>query len=326
MTWLWQKTSTPNDAVNLACTGCALAVYYFKEAMKQAGWVVMMSGDASTYWPASDGITHGSSGAGGMDNTNAWFRIRSPAGAGGREYTFQRMAVATTWRMKYSPSAGFTQAPIGGGSIDATHTPSATDQAIVVGAGTDASPTGTISLTASASKLHIGTDNAAPYTFYMTQVVNGAVICSAWLVGDGLIPGLSPAADTDQWVTQWKYTVASFSNLQNCTTGGFLSYYKKGLSGEAFVSWGLAWDPTKASEVCPINPWTNNDESLPIPLMRQVSVGNGGYKGWMNSIRCRLTMSRAIPDYLDDAGPPATRWAYFDGLALPYPTTVTPTT
>jgi len=326
MTWLWQKTSTPNDAVNLACTGCALAVYYFKEALKQAGWVVMMSGDATTYWPSSDGITHGSSGAGGMDNTNAWFRIRSPAGAGGREYTFQRMAVATTWRWKYSISAGFTQAPLGGGSIDATHTPSATDQAIVVGAGTDAAPTGVASLSASASKLHIGTDNAAPYAFYMIQVVNGAVICASWLVGDGLISSLSPAADIDQWVSSWRYQVATYANLQDAGTSGFKSWYKKGMSGELFVGWGAAWETTKVNEQCPINPWTNNDEVLPIPLIRSFGTGSAGYKGWMNSLRLRLTAARQIPDYMDDAGPPATRWAYFDSLALPYPTTVVPTT
>ena len=67
-----------------------------------------------------------------MANTSAWFRISNPDGV---EYVCQRGINNLQWRVKVSPTVGFT-----GGSPGATQVPSATDEGIVLGGGTDASP------------------------------------------------------------------------------------------------------------------------------------------------------------------------------------------
>lgn len=53
-----------------------------------------------------------------------------------RQLTLQRGSDNTQWRIKYSARAKFT-----GGTPSATQTPSATDEQIILGGGTDASPT-----------------------------------------------------------------------------------------------------------------------------------------------------------------------------------------
>ena len=71
-----------------------------------------------------------------MANSSAWFRIQCPTMGGvTRELCIQRGTVSTQWRFKYSYSAGFT-----GGSPGATRVPSATDEQLYLGTGTDASP------------------------------------------------------------------------------------------------------------------------------------------------------------------------------------------
>jgi hypothetical protein len=62
--------------------------------------------------------------------------VREPTGPGGREWCFQRTTDNATWRVKVSPYASFT------GSATATQVPTATDEGVNWGAGTDASPTG----------------------------------------------------------------------------------------------------------------------------------------------------------------------------------------
>jgi hypothetical protein len=68
-----------------------------------------------------------------LTNNSAWFRIASSAG---REWTFQRGTTNLLWRIKSSALDLFT-----GGAPGATQTPSATDEQILFGAGTDAAPT-----------------------------------------------------------------------------------------------------------------------------------------------------------------------------------------
>jgi hypothetical protein len=119
---------------------CAEAVYNLKTLLKLVGWTVKKSSDGTTYNSTGDQISSGASGANGMNNARAWFVIQEP-GTVPRQFCLQRqntVGVNTSyqWRVKYSRYAGFT-----GGSPAATVTPSATDEQILLGAGTDASPT-----------------------------------------------------------------------------------------------------------------------------------------------------------------------------------------
>ena len=104
------------DLNNISPVSQAAAIYDLKEAMKAAGYLVRGSGDGiATASAVGDIITTAASGAGGMDNTNAWFTIRQPATgaapyAGTREWTFQRGTLSYAWFVQYSgPSTTFDQ-------------------------------------------------------------------------------------------------------------------------------------------------------------------------------------------------------------------------
>jgi hypothetical protein len=122
------------SSVNNRGSNGAEAIFELKTVLKSAGWTVQKSSDGSTYNASGDQISHASSGAGGMENSSAWFVIRDPGDS--HEWCFQRGTTNLVWRVKISPLDQFT-----GGSPDATTVPSATDEQEVHGSGTDASPT-----------------------------------------------------------------------------------------------------------------------------------------------------------------------------------------
>jgi hypothetical protein len=110
------------------------AMYAFLTALVAQGWNRKSDSDGTTYDPAGAKLTHGGSGAKGLGNANAWFRVQGAAG-GPFEWCIQRGADNTQWRIKSALNA-FT-----GGSPGATQTPSAAGEVIRLGGGTDASPT-----------------------------------------------------------------------------------------------------------------------------------------------------------------------------------------
>jgi hypothetical protein len=121
--WLAHDTVTENHHYK---------VFDWKTLMKSAGWTVPSSGDGvSTYSASSDVITVRGTGAGGIYNSGAWFRLAKA----GVELLVQTSASGNTWRIAYSPAAGFT-----GGSPGANNTPDAADQVFLLGGGTGASP------------------------------------------------------------------------------------------------------------------------------------------------------------------------------------------
>lgn len=192
MTWSFTQNSAPAT--------WAVAIYEFKEQLKTAGWVVKSSSDGTTYNSTGDQITSGASGANGFDNASAWFRIQDPAAL--REFTFQRNSstganTSRNMRLKYSKSAKFT-----GGSPGATQTPSATDEQVMLGAGSDASPTFTQWQSSADGTywLNVGADNAAPYGLYMFQVVTGSAYLTkggAFVLDPIATGGGTPTADPD---------------------------------------------------------------------------------------------------------------------------------
>lgn len=116
MAWV---TNDGASTINLSTDGPG-AIFRLKKLLKTVGWTVPMSSDGSTYNPSGDQITHSGSGAGGMNNLSAWFRIQDPGGQ--REYLFQRDTSAERLKWHYSTSAKFV-----GGSPNATTLPTATD-------------------------------------------------------------------------------------------------------------------------------------------------------------------------------------------------------
>jgi hypothetical protein len=123
------------------------AIFAIFQAFAAAGWLILGSGDGLLGYSGTDGsaltCAFPFAVAGNIWNTDAWFRVQSPPVNGQRrEFVLQISSSYSSiqMRMKYSPNptgaTGFV-----GGSPSATQVPSATDEVIVYGGGTDAAPT-----------------------------------------------------------------------------------------------------------------------------------------------------------------------------------------
>jgi hypothetical protein len=121
--------------VNQTPATSAVAVYDLISTLITAGWKKVSDSDGTTYSSSGTQVTSGASGTNGLGNSKAWVHMQDPAGV--REYTFQN-AVSNNqnWRVCYSYAAKFT-----GGSPSATQCPNASDEYILIGGGTEASPT-----------------------------------------------------------------------------------------------------------------------------------------------------------------------------------------
>lgn len=260
------------------------SIYQVKEMMKAAGWSVLSSSDGTTYNGAGDQISSGGSGAGGMDNTNAWFRIQNPDGV---EFTFQRVNLSYYFRVKCSPVNGFTQNQDGGGSPpDATHTPYATDQGVLIGSGTDASPTGNFLFPNSGTwRFKGGADSASPYHFWSAAFPVGGGVVNHFLAFEGL----DACEPTD--AAPFHVYIGSSSDPGRGTLGAETG------SGTSVRSWATVASTTPSTwTIMPahylttatsflfpsasvVNPITGKDEVYPIGYGRRSGLGNPGWKG-----------------------------------------------
>lgn len=140
-----------NYKVNFQPATGAEAMFELKNVLTGSGWTVVSSSNGVTL-SSGDAMTSTSLAA-----SNAWFLVQEPSGIGGRQWCFQRTTANTTWRVKISPGAQFS-----GGSPSATRVPSATDEGVINGSGTDASPTGAqLFPTDNSYKFHIISDDTA---------------------------------------------------------------------------------------------------------------------------------------------------------------------
>ena len=159
--------------VNFTPATGAEAVFELKNVLTGSGWSVVSSSNGTTF-SAGDNITSSTSLAG----SNRWFIVQEPTGVGGRQWCFQRTSDNATWRVKISPLNGF-----GGGTPSTTRVPSATDEGVILGAGTDASPTGAQLLpTDNTYKFHaisestaVGPSGNQAYGFWAFANITGGV-------------------------------------------------------------------------------------------------------------------------------------------------------
>lgn len=272
----------------VAPTTGAVAVYLLKTTLKAAGWTVPSSSDGTTYNASGDQITTGASGAGGMANTSAWFRIKEP-GTNGRELLFQRGTTNLLWRILYSggPSTGFV-----GGSPAATQTPSATDEQGITGGGTHASPTYTTWLgTDGAYKIRAVVGGATElYSFCFFTHLPASFQPVATISLDVLATGTFNALDQDPALVGWSATTGFGTWLR---TGGSASsgsegnkgWFKKNLGSAAFSFFGWAtlsfagttYAPAGTSATGGLNPYSGKDDV--IPLIFGKAVAPAGWKG-----------------------------------------------
>lgn len=210
----------------------SVAMWTVIQMLIAAGATKVADSDGTTYSASGLQVTSGASGAGGLGNNSAWARLLLP---GGREVTFQRGTTNTTWRIKYSAQAGFV-----GGSPGATQTPTATDQAIRTGGGTDASPTFVNLLSTDNSYKLYGCADSATGGFWYAGAANSN---GAQVFGFILDPLSAATVDDDEptaiIVAASGATFAS-GTLGNsgadATGSGAMAWLKYGLAGATFLA------------------------------------------------------------------------------------------
>ena len=109
--------------------------FNFKSRMKAAGWTVPSSSDGITYNATGDQITvNATSGAGGM-STACWFTLVHPTLDGYQRYINIQINSTGQARVKLSWT-GFST-----GTPGIVRVPAAADEVVLLGSGTDDSPT-----------------------------------------------------------------------------------------------------------------------------------------------------------------------------------------
>jgi len=293
MTFLYDTNNA--DGAN----GGAEVIYALKELLKSAGWDVPASGDSLSFFAASDGITHAGSGAGGMNNSTAWFRVRAPASMSPRrEFVFQRGTTERAWWIQVSAEDGF----ITGGS--ATVAPTATDDENLYG--TAATGT-TLFTTAATYNFHMAADNASPFNWWCTSMVNATAVLDAILLFDTMVAGSFNAADEDPAIYYVNLGTGALDSGQLYSASGPKGWYKKDLSGELFVPiHAFIYQSGSVGVFVPgltgTNPYDGDDNHFPVPYGRASGdTTQVGWKGFGTMMRW-LGTNRANMDTLSDGG------------------------
>jgi hypothetical protein len=316
MTWIFNDGASTVNLTNAAST--AEVMFRLKKLLKAVGWTVPSSSDGTTYNASGDQITTDGSGAGGLDNNYAWYRLQDPGGL--REFVFQRSTNEYTWKSYYSAAAKFS-----GGSPDATTLPTATDGQQVIGTGGSFdSSWGWQSVSVANYRWHIGADNAAVggvYGFYIVARRKTTGAAHRRLVLDPMKVGSYPDgsvgdADVDPSVT-WMGSANTF------TTGSptIGTWYKYGLSG---ASWdtapqvvGIAGFPGSVA----ISPYSGQDLGI-APLYHSTTVSKDQIKGWSTALEWVGVGARTTYDTLGLTT--ATARIIFDDASFPWPQSVVP--
>jgi hypothetical protein len=260
----------------------AQAMYEFKERLKTQGWTVPESSDGTTYNGAGDQITAGGTGAGGMANDYAWFRIQHPSGAGFDEFSIQRGTTNLIWRIKHSRVSGFVT-----GSPDAVTVSAASDEAILYGGGTDAAPTfTTVFATDNTYRWNVGADSSSPYGWWAGAFPTGGGDPTTAIVFEALA-GYEP---TDAYLHAIyianlnPFLASGLSTETFSATNKFWSLKAAAsptvyTNFTAMVFWAVSPAAQAVPDGLPTNPITVYDEVFPIPLARRSALGDPGWKG-----------------------------------------------
>jgi hypothetical protein len=306
---------------NLTSTAFTPYMWWLKQALVAAGWTVQSSGNgAATYNASGDCFpTIGTWGA-----TRSWFVVRDPSGAGGRSFCLQTGNDDRDFRIKYSASSGFS-----GGSPSANTTPTAADEVVVAGGGTDASPS-YLSIfygggSAASTYAQIIADNAAPYSFMFLAYSSAYGLYSA-LGMDGVTAtatgDLDPVVIT---VTNNNFSSTFGTQMYNNnteTSSPVSGWIAKGTGSAGFVYLtGLAMYGASGILVpaaTGANALTSADDLFPLVYARPASwSAPRGYKGISTMVKWNGT-SRALADTLSVASPGARDYIVIGQAALPW--------
>jgi len=236
----------------VGANGGAEFVYRLLAVLIAAGWTKPADSDGTTYSSSGGQVTGYATGTNGLNNARAWVRLQEPGGR--REWLFQRDTSTNEhqWRICYSAAAKFT-----GGSPGATQTPSATDEQIILGGGSHASPTfAQLVVAGGGYRAHLiaqSTVVGGCYGFWALTTVAGTGYCNTAILQEPLWDNSYPAEDTDPCLLGVKFYAGAYNVLGNHAglhwVGRFWTAY--GLGGASFRS--KTWADPPALPVSPYN-------------------------------------------------------------------------
>lgn len=189
MTYVFSASLLPNTGTE--------AMFAFKNALTNIGWIVVSSSNGTTL-SSGDTITT----LAALTNSNSYFIIKQPLAAtasyGGwqREFGIQRGAANTSWRIDYTVSSSHQF-----GGTATTMASGADRRWVFESGGYQNGAVATLFITDGTFRFHICTDNAAPYGFYAVSIPVGGGNPNC-MVFDPLLSGSFAANEQDPTV-EW---------------------------------------------------------------------------------------------------------------------------
>ena len=287
--------------VNNTITNFGDVFYQMKELLKTAGWAVQSSSDGLTYNASGDIITSGGTGAGGMTNTNAWYVLAHPTLDGYQRYICLQVGTSkNTIRFKISWT------PFNGGSPGILRVPSASDERLLYGYGTDAAPGFSALLDSTAANVRVNLiagDVTEGYAYFMLFHKVGAGTLGGAIIMEKLV---SLVGDIDPYFYYIQGTgTFPYDDLNGYKSHDFTStgtycpqgWIRKSFSNAIFVKCITSWYSTgiKTSNFHGVgqlgsDPYDGTDVVLPLILYSPISQsGLASYKG--QSINMKLNGS-----------------------------------
>jgi len=325
---VWSTNDGVASTINLTHSSGAETMFILKRLLKNEGWTVLSSSDGTTYNASGDQISSSGSGAGGMDNTSAWFRIEDPASL--REYVFQRGTQHYSWRGLYSASDGFT-----GGTPNATIAPTATDQQGIIKAATTYQ---TMFPTSGSWRAHIAAQDAAHNGVYVWWCCVNVSTAEEMFLACDAINSATTSGDNDPCIHYGSDDSPIYATIAstNITTNSdsFRGWMRYGENDETWSGITAAYYYT-ASSVSLIPFPTNNNfvidphdskvKTLDIHWFMTSSVSISGYKGAGKYIKWNPDNNTyAYQDLIQDGTDYWLVWA--DVLLAGWPDSTTPGT
>ncbi len=290
-----------------------LCIWQWIAAMIAAGWTKPADSDGTTYSAVGAAVSSGASGAGGLANTGAWVRLRSPDGK--REFVIQHGTTDLTWRMLRAVSQdGAAGNYFTGGTPGATRVPTATNQQLGLGGGTDASPTYANLLTTNNTYRWEGwVNNAAPYDWFWNARPTGGGAPASNMPGPVMYEDPVAEGDTgDRDPFIWGVWCTGQAALQStpmatesgtATTFGMWGSIISATPGTGFVTWHVPsqYLPSVGSVLWPnagsTQPITGNHPGIPLWYQRRGVIATPGIKGRSTLFRWN-TVAKNNPDVL----------------------------
>lgn len=311
------------DTNTIPATG-SVCLYKLLAKLIAQGWTKPKDSDGTTYSAVGAQILSGAAGGNGLGNTSAWFVVHDPNGL--RSFCFQRGISNLVWRAKYSKAAGFT-----GGAPSNTQVPSAADEALLLGGGTDAAPTyatlfgadGTLRFNCCAADASVG------YGFYFDAFTAGNANSAHYsMMLDIMAAGSGPPTDPDPSVIYMANAGAGGATAWGADLYGGTTSTRSYLGASFLNLLGMALQTTAGIRAFPgdaaghgvgTNPTTAQDDGVPIFYARPATafVAPSGYKGCSSLLRWSGTL-RSNMATISNTGVLSRDKIWINGCLLPW--------